>query len=95
VSCIIAVVKRRIIPVSAILLATLGSFLILVVTVFVMYLTLFLGALGNLGKPPCSHCINVGPLTNATATVGGVGILLAAVTFWTVFRSVRSPRNQR
>jgi|SRR5215471_4412613 len=92
-SCIIGMMKRPTSTAPALFLAALGSVVILGITALIAFGALFTGALGNMGKPPCQHCINAGPFTNETVAIGTVGLIVAAVAFWGIVRSMRPPRK--
>ena len=85
--------KRRTTTALALVLAALGSAVILGLTALIAFGVLFSVALGNMGKPSCRHCINVGPFTNQTVAVGAVGLIVAIVAFWGIYRSMRLTRD--
>jgi multisubunit Na+/H+ antiporter MnhC subunit len=87
--------KHQSSTVSAILLALLGSGVILGLTAVAAFLTLFFSAFSNLGSAACQTCGPVSTATITAAIIGGIGIFVAALTFWGIFQTMRSQQKQQ
>lgn len=83
--------KRRTSLLPAILLAMLGSAVILGLTALAAFVTLALGSLRNVD---CQGCYDLSGTFVAFWTIGGIGLLLAAITFWGIFKTMRPLRDK-
>jgi hypothetical protein len=86
--------KRQTSPLAAGLLAFVGFAVILVLATVAAFMTLFFQSLAGFGKAPCHSCINVGSFTNETVAILGVGLFLASIAFWAIFKSMRPQQKQ-
>jgi hypothetical protein len=82
--------KRRANSTAAIALASLGALLILGLTGLVVVVVLTVGSLGNVD---CQSCHDLSGTYTAAKVTGGVGALVAAVTFWGIFKSLRPQKG--
>lgn len=82
--------KRRTSTALALALATLGSVVILGATALIAFGTLFLGSLGNVD---CQNCHDLRGVFFSSWLIGGIGLVLAIIAFWGIYRSMRPPRK--
>jgi amino acid transporter len=83
--------KRRTSLLPAVLLATLGSGLVLGLTVLAAFATLGLGGLRNVD---CQGCHDLNGVFITSWAIGGVGLLLTVLIFWSIFTTMRPTRDK-